>query len=326
MNKYRLHEIETLLELYSADPFVFRPTDLYRLDQTFREHLESYNIYLLGTRPRISIHLPSLGLDLSGQIVEGVFNVHLEDEIVQVPFTYEHKLELPITALGGHEYPYDNLRLILNNEIAVQLGIHEIILLSSTHIQPYSDIKIEYIGRSIGEKNRSDAIERLIGKTGKRGHGDLQRILTDLGCRPDKEVYILLYDFGYHRMVAFGGGLGPEPVIPYGDVPNRMDDMINSTLPRRNKIDLIEASLIRYFQPKYNEKYKEAFPKANHTILNNLFKNDVTSLAVSLSTNEHGIRVFSDKISPCDSHLAMYSIVKDKNRASFLDLSEIVLR
>lgn len=321
MKKYRLHEIEALLELFSSDPFVFRPAELYKIDGQLRRELENYNIYAVGIRPRISIIPDSITFNQSKQYIEGEFSVNLGLEIKKIPFKYENKFDTPITELGELEYPYDHLRFILNGQLPIQVRINDVIRFSKAKLLPYSDLKIEYVGQSYGDEGSSDAIDRLIGKTGKQGHGSLQKVLADINAsNPECEAYILLYSFSFYKKVTVAGS-GPEPIIPFEDVPDRFEELLDATVPRKNRIDLIEASLIRYFKPKYNDIYKRTFPKVTHDILKELFKFDITGLATSLSTNEHNIRVYSDNSSPSNEHLSMYSIVKDKDRASFLDLS-----
>lgn len=79
--------------------------------------------------------------------------------------------------------------------------------------------------------------------------------------------------------------------------------------------------MIRYFAPQYNDKYKKTFPAQTHKILERMHELDVTGLAISLSTQEHKVRLFSQTVPPSDAHLALYPISKDENRITFLDLA-----
>jgi hypothetical protein len=79
--------------------------------------------------------------------------------------------------------------------------------------------------------------------------------------------------------------------------------------------------LIRYFSPYYNDHYKKTFPAKMHRILECLHELDVTGLAVSLSTQEHRVRLSSETVAPSDAHIAVYSITRQKNRVSFLDIA-----
>ena len=321
MGKYRLHEIEALLELFSTDPFVFRPAALYEIDGTLRTTLENYNIYLVGTRPRISIHPHNLELDINTQTISGFFSVNMGFEIHKIPFKYKNNFNLPITEIEPSIYPYDHLHFFLNNDFAARMRVHDLIRFSQVKLFPYSSLKVQYVGQSYGELGNSDAIDRLIGKTGKQGHGSLQKVLADINAQnPECEVYILLYSFEFYKKVTIGGA-GPDPLIPFENAPDRLDKFINVTIPRSNRIDLVEAALIRYFQPTYNDIYKKTFPKATHDILDKLFTLDITGLSTSISTNEHNMMIYSDKISPSDEHLALFPILREEDRAGFLDLA-----
>ncbi|MHB1677890.1 MAG: hypothetical protein ACYCSS_10205 [Sulfuriferula sp.] len=318
--KVRKHEIEGLLELYSTDPFVFRPAELYSIDGELREQLRNYNIYMVARRPRISIKPKSVTLNASAQTIDGIFSVNLGFEIKEIPFSYFNFFSALITDLGKLEYPYDHLRFVVANRTPVQIRIHDVIRFSKTSLQPYSDLFVEYVGQSFGEDGDSDAIARLIGKTGKQGHGSLQKVLADINAsNPESEVYLLLYSYTlYKKFMIAGGYLVPE--ISLDDAPNRFDKLLDARVSREERVDLIEAALIKYFQPKYNDTYKKTFPQKTHEILNVLFDLDITGLSTSLSTNEHNIRIYSKFVAPSNQHCARYPIVQKSQRASFFDV------
>lgn len=323
MEKYRLHEIEAVLDLYSSEPYIFRPAELYKIDGDgdLRKELERYNIYMVARRPRISIDPNSLNLDTINQTVEGTYVINFGVEVKQKKFVYKNPLDNRMTALGEPAYPYDHIRVVLDYNFHAQIKIQDLIRDSKPSMSPYSDLFVEYVGQSFGDEGDSDALSRLIGKTGKQGHGSLQKVLADINANnPESEAYVLLYSYGYYRKLILGGA-GPEPLHELGDNPTRLNELLDAVVPRSNRIDLIEASLIRYFQPKYNDIYKRTFPKKNHEILSELFKLDITGLSVSLATEWHNTRVSSEKIEPSCEHLAIYPIVDDEQRMSFFDLA-----
>ena len=319
--KVRKHEIEGLLELYSTDPFVFRPAELYSIDGELREQLRNYNIYVVARRPRISINPKSVTLNNSAQTIDGVFSVNLGFEIKEVPFSYPNLFSAPITGLGELEYPYDHLRFVVANRMPVQIRIHDVIRFSETSLQPHSDLFVEYVGQSFGEDGDSDAVARLIGKTGKQGHGSLQKVLADINAsNPESEVYLLLYSYTFYKKFMIAGGcLMPE--ISLDEAPDRFDRLLDARVSREERIDLIEAALIKHFQPKYNDTYKKTFPQKSHEILNVLFDLDITGLSTSLSTEEHNIRIYSKVVEPSNQHCARYPIVQESQRASFFDVA-----
>jgi len=319
--KARKHEIEGLLELFSTDPFVFRPAELYSIDGELRDQLHRYNIYLVARRPRISINPKSLTLNTSNQTIDGVFSVNLGLEIKEIPFSYPNLFSAPITGLGELDYPYDHLRFVVANRVPIQIRAHDVIRFSKTQLQPYSDLLVEYVGQSFGNEGDSDAVMRLIGKTGKQGHGSLQKVLADINAsNPESEVHLLLYSYEFYKKFTIAGGsLLPE--ISLDNAPDRFEKLLGARVSREDRINLVEAALIRYFQPTYNDKYKKTFPQTTHEILNVLFDLDITGLSASLSTEEHNIRVFSKSVQPSDQHCTRYPIVQEEQRASFFDVA-----
>lgn len=321
MDKVRLHEIEGLLELVSTDPWIFRPSELYEIEGPLREELKMYNIYLIARRKRIVFDPESLKIEGAGSKIVGAFLVSDKDEKKVVPFEFPNPTNLPITSLGKTEFPHIHLRFIAGDMVPVQLRMHDVIRFCKADFEGATDLRVEYIGQSFGDEGSSDALQRLIGKTGKQGHGSFQKVLADLSDRyPDNESHVLLYSYADYKNYMFMGGVMPaENDFESGE--DRLDQLMNAQYTRENRIDLVEAGLIRYFQPVYNDIYKKTFPRESHAMLQSLFEADVTGLAISLSTLEHSINVYSEHVPPSAMHCAQFPIVDDATRASFLDLA-----
>lgn len=321
MTKTRLHEVEGLLELISTDPWVFRPSELYDISGELRDILKCYNIYLIARRNRITLDPSSLRIENNGEKICGLFQCHQENSVFKVPFEFQNPVNLPITALGDTDYPHIYLRFIAGEKLPIQIRLHDVIRFSKSELGALTDLKVEYIGQSFGDEGSSDALQRLIGKTGKQGHGSFQKVLADLSDRyPDNESHVLFYSYQQYKNLTFMGGKIPA-VHDFDHEEGRLDLLMGAKYTRENRIDLVEAGLIRYFQPNYNEIYKKTFPQESHSMLQSLFDADVTGLAISLSTMEHKVKVFSDHVKPSSMHCAQFSIVDDAARASFLDLA-----
>jgi len=316
-----MHAIEGLLELISTDPWVFKPAELYKIDGPLREQLTRYNLYLVARRQRLSIDQSSLAISDSQEEISGNFVVHIQDEKKYIPFTYPCPIEGKVTQIGLAEYPHSYLRFIVNDVHPVQIRLHDILRFSVHKLGKYADLKIEYVGQSFGTDGSSDAMQRLIGKTGKQGHGCLQKVLADINEKyPDQEAHILLYSYEEYKNYIHAGG-AVQPTYDFDHDENRFENLMTAKYSRDNRIDLAEATLIRYFEPIYNDTYKKTFPKKTHDMLQSLFEYDVTGLAVSISTLEHNLRIYSDKVSASNMHCPQFSILKDSERASFLDLT-----
>ncbi|HEY0503849.1 MAG TPA: hypothetical protein VGD42_10185 [Lysobacter sp.] len=319
--KQRLHAVEGMVELISTDPWIFKPSELYKIDGELRDELRNFNIYLVARRPRMSIDPASLSIR-DGKEVSGAFIAQDKGDRISFGFVFRNPFDQAITEVGTSGFPHSSLRFTCGSA-PFEMRLHDVVRFSEVESKNRLDMKIEYVGQSFGDEGDSDAIQRLIGKTGKQGHGSLQRILADITDDfPDSEAHVLLYSYGQYKNFMFMGG-GSLPVFDFDADEGRLDRLMNAAYSRENRIDLAEAALIKYFQPKYNETYKKNFPDATHKMLESLFSLDVTGLAVTLSTMEHGVRTYSDHASPRELHCARYSIVTDKDRASFLDLANV---
>lgn len=324
MHKYRLHELEGALELFSSDPFVFRPSELYKVEGSLRKELERYNLYIVARRPRLSLIPSSLVLDAGKNTVSGVIEAQLGEQKEHFPFKAVFTTPFQIERLDDHQFPFDFLRLWATNGYPIQVRLHDVLRFCEQDYAPVTDMYVEYVGQAFGEEGERDVVDRLIGNTGKAGHGSLQQVLAEVNAsHPDQEVHLLLYSFEFHKRIVIGGGFfgTPEPKYSIDDAPERFEQFFESKVKRHVRIDLAEAALIRYFAPQYNVKYKKTFPAQTHKILDRLHELDVTGLAVSLSTQEHRVRLFSTAVAPSDTHIAIYPITQDENRISFFDIA-----
>lgn len=317
--KKHLHSIEGLLELFSAEPWVFQPAELYKVREDFPFDLSNHNIYIIAHRNRITINPNSLKIENKGESVSGEFIVHNRENKSTYSFLTFPLVGKKIVDISDTIYPHISIRLKIDDGQSVQIRIQDIILCSEHNLAKLVNLKVDYIGQSYGNEGNSDAMTRLIGKTGKQGHGSLQKVLADLSTNhPDKEVHVLLYSYEFYKNFIRNSLIKTVDDFKFNET--RFDKLISAKYERSNRIDLVEAGLIRYFEPEYNEIYKKSFPQKTHEMLQSLFDYDVTGLAISLSTEDHKLSLYSDKVEENSMHCPSYSIVKDSERASFLDL------
>jgi hypothetical protein len=319
MVKYRLHEIEGALELYSSEPQVFKPAELYTISGDLRKELEKYNVYIVARRPRLSFVPSSLQIQADGRTVSGIVQAQVGME--QHSFKFSTNFPFNVIGIEDGEYPYDKLWL-RTGPAGVIMRLFDVVRFSTLPLPAHTDLFVEYVGQAFGGDGHRDALDRLIGDTGKDGHGSLQKVLADVNhSRPDQEVHVLLFSYAYQKRFVVGGALFGNPKIPMDEAPDRLEQFMEGEVSRATRIDLVEASLIRYFRPAYNDKYKKTFPASSHVILNRMREMDVTGLAVSAFTTENAVRLYSEQVQPSDQHFALYPIVGDEQRASFFDLS-----
>ena len=131
---------------------------------------------------------------------------------------------------------------------------------------------ILYIGQSYGHYGERTAAERL------SNHKTLQKILSDIICSgKDEEVICLLTDFEMDVMLT----------IPPNDISKESKQKINDYLEsssdwkKKQCIDIVEAGLINFFKPKYNEIYKDSiYRNASESKFKYLFDHHVDKIAI----------------------------------------------
>jgi hypothetical protein len=329
MHKYRLHELEGALELYSSDPLIFRPIELYQITSDLRKVLERYNLYVVARRPRMSLDPAGLSITQNGCVVSGVIEAQVETRIIPMKFHMNLPAHLTAAKLIAPIYPFDYLCYFSVAGELIKMRLHDVMRFSSVPKSSLTDMHVEYVGQAFGDDGERDVVDRLIGNTGKVGHGSLQRVLAEVNAsHPDQEVHLLLYSFEFHKKLTIAGGINgqPEPRHSFYAAPSRFEQFFESEIKRNVRIDLAEAALIRYFAPEHNDKYKKTFPAESHKILKRLVELDITGLCISLSTEENNIRTTSRKIKPSDAHFMAYPISTDQHRQTFFDIANLDTR
>jgi hypothetical protein len=309
----RKYLTEFALNIYSAEPSMVSPANLDNLvyeSEEAKAQVKNSNIYLILKRPRIAFVPGSLGI--KDREVIGELTVQLEDKTPTFPFRIQGKLPDEIASVTTLKYPYTKLTLqYANGESAMTYPFSYLMRNLSADLNGLDYQEVVYVGQAFGTAGERSAIERL------SSHSTLQKILADITANePHMEVLLALYSFGFHRF--FLSMDGTVPVQIDGDADRQhYQQALQSQFKRAMRISLVEAALIRYFEPKYNKIYKTGFPHQRHKILKKLYEFDFAGLVVEASVEDHGMRLYSSKQKPNFHHIAKFDL-HDKNvRKSF---------
>lgn len=176
------------------------------------------------------------------------------------------------------------------------------------------DLDVVYVGQSLDEG----------GVLGRRlaNHSTLQRILADTQKRsPHLEVWVVIMQFiGYNTM----GALGPWSIsVNEADSFAHLENVHTTKLGLGEVTALVEAALIRYFQPAYNKTFKYHFPKMLHTSYQSVYQLDFNSVGFEFETYDPiGVRLKSDFVEPNFVHTALFSLEPGDERRRFFDFWE----
>lgn len=174
----------------------------------------------------------------------------------------------------------------------------------------FRQLKVLYVGQSFAGGKRS-AFVRL------RSHSTLQKILAEAAYqRPDSEIMVLAVEYLPYRILTIFDGRNVDVESGQAD-EDRFFQVHNKKIKQSQQISLIEAALIKYFQPEYNKTYKKKFPSREMKILAECYELDFSSLVVELNTDAINFLAYSDAAAPNTHHTVNVKLDNVDERKSF---------
>jgi hypothetical protein len=216
------------------------------------------------------------------------------------------------------DYPHTKLFLKKNGETIFTIPAHILSMICS-YVEDISirNLEVVYVGMSYADGKRS-AKDRLL------SHSTLQQVLADLNSDAlDMEALIIMAQFAPPQtIITFDGS---DKKLKLEDDRDVIADLQKQQayITKDLQFALIEAGLIRYFQPPYNDKYKERYPHHTHKILKELYEIDFGALTVEINTEQINGRLFSNSCKPGYHHIASVDLHDPVTRRSFFNLMNV---
>ena len=173
--------------------------------------------------------------------------------------------------------------------------------------------------KSTGIKKTKNALDRA------KEHTTIQKILADHNIKhPDRSLLVGLFNFGNVKKYAFIDGMDQTKIFGVEDL-NRLKNTHQFFLPLDIKTAIIEAALIRYFEPKYNEKLKKNLPAKNSKTLSECYKYDFSAIVVKLWTSDEkdpclNYYLYSDKVSKSAKHNISIELIDSEIQKGFFSI------
>ncbi|MEU8340047.1 hypothetical protein [Micromonospora tulbaghiae] len=237
------------------------------------------NLYIVTRRPRMSIDPGSVGF-YAGQMT-GILRIQRGGQFEEVPFS------IPTRKLGSgpfrfeSEWPFEEYRILsAKGEVAggvVALAAVEFGMILARRV-PH---EVLYVGQAFGKAGERTAFDRL------KSHSTLQRIYAE--NTPDNEIWLHLCRVSdINLLMEF------NPQIPSREPDEEDDEHRNRVLRRihsngfaeKEAVSIGEAGLIRYFQPEYNEKFRDNYPDPKHVHIGTCYDLDLATIVVELQGQE----------------------------------------
>lgn len=290
-------DVEHALSMYSQS-FVAVPAFAIYEDEMLKpmaEQIRKCHIYLVGILPKVEIADMKLQSDHLVMGFEVVGNRHELSIPVPSGVTLSGSVETgPIlTDTAGRSFAPDEQKLIA--KLRSKLGIFK--------------FEILYIGQAFGEDGSRSALDRL------KKHETLQKIAIQ-GTPPGYALNILMLQIvPDNRMIMSFNPFAKDQNDSDQRIKNGLDKLFDTNEAERTT--LYEASLIRYFQPRFNKEFKNSFPSTNMKVLKDCYEKDVAAIIAEINDAEIPYQLFSETVPPKPYHTAQFNLHTAEDRKFF---------
>ncbi|PTA48638.1 hypothetical protein C9I43_16280 [Shewanella morhuae] len=276
------------------------------------EQLAKCNIYIIAMRP--TPYFDPSTLKHENNIFSGTlcYKVDGEERRVEVN-NYYWKIDKGATIECS--YPHREVIYRLSNGTVGEYYLPATILACQYDHEDntLNDYEVLYVGQAIGNKANRSAFDRL------KSHSTFQKILALTAQEyPDNEIVVFMYEFENGQVFSSMDGMAKDANNTQEN-ERRLFNAVSNPPNKKQKIGLIEAGLIRYFEPKYNEIFKTKFPSSKHKVLQSCRDLDATGLIVELDSSDLRCRLFSPSVVAKEHHIANFDLVSQEKRMSFFN-------
>lgn len=269
------------------------------------------HIYLVVARP--AVHFDPSDFTFADGVISGSL-VYRNDDGAQ-----RHQFSSPFPLMDGairlelSPYPYNEIRTYDPEGRIVRWMPANAVSVYQTQLSyehAFRKLKVLYVGQSYAG-GHSTAFDRL------RKHDTLQKILATTAYEsPSSEILVLTVEYLPPRIITMMNGMDKSLIRSERD-EKRFNKALDADFSKKLQISLVEAALIRYFQPKYNTVYKKKFPSRDMKVLRECYQYDFSSLTVEFDTSELQLVTYSDGVAPSDHHIANFMLTDDAARTQF---------
>lgn len=275
---------------------------------------DTNNIYFILSRSKVTIDPDSFRMN-GGEAYFNLDTWQKEDRarfeaVLQFPhFKGEVSLQT--------KYPFTKFSLIDSEGNSITSRPTHLIDKIEEGLEPIKallDYEVIYIGQAYGKDGNRSAVDRLV------NHETLQEVLVDcIDNYPDREVFILLASFNYKDILMS---------LPYENYGNNFNEELEKTyfenkgfkISPKQRLNVTEGMLIKYFSPYYNEKFKDIFPSKAHTSYSELYDLNIKAIGLELCMDNIIYNLYSSKAESTNYHMAKFVLQEEGNRFNIFEI------
>lgn len=287
-------DIEHALSLYASSFVVMPASGIYEEEvvRRFKPNLQSCHIYLIGEVEKVDL------IDVRQSERSVITTCSVAGKPLDLSWPMPSGSKLIEGEEGWAIQTADGDRLFPAEEAIMQRLNYERNALT---------FDVLYIGQAYGDDGSRNALDRLL------QHGTLQKIAVQGGTSGRRLNLLMLEIVSGNRMIT---NINPRATESRSDRISRGLDKLFGT-NEAERVALYEASLIRYFQPKYNIKFKDSFPSTNMKVLADCYDKDFAGLVSEICIDELPFKLCSQVVPPSQYHIAKFDLHEDEARRFF---------
>ena len=264
-----------------------------------RSYSKSFHVYMIGYLPVVE----TISVSIAGVYV--VINVLVSGEPLLLRFPCP--LGTQAEWIVGKTYLRHRGKILPRpDEVAIHRAVSE------QHDK--FNFEVLYVGQSFGEDGDRDAIDRLL------KHETLQKISLTRKQPGAKLAVLLLSLPEQHSSITTFNPRAIKRNFDESRIALGVEKMREAT--EKERITLFEASLIRYFRPEFNDRFRDSFPSTKNKVLKACYDKDILALLAEISFSEMPFKFFSKHVKPERYVIARHDLHDDiQRRWYFFDQS-----
>jgi hypothetical protein len=280
-------------------------------------YFDEYNpchLYFICKRPRLTIDPEKF--EVTKEFIKLTFNIQRKNKFETKEYKFDNTFSRDDIKIKS-EYPNNIFQLYTDEETLVDAKVAP--FLQSLIKDKYLDLEVLYIGQSYGVNGARTAPDRL------KSHSTLQGIYAEaIINNPDSEIYLALASFNQINIMMMDGRTKFTEEELNEDTTRRkqVSDKLNwEGISEQQKINFTEASLIKYFQPRYNKIYKDSFPNPAHKTYSECYELDINAVCIELQTYEMiNCCFYSDSVKSAPWHMEKFLLNSEEDRKSMFEI------
>ena len=180
--------------------------------------------------------------------------------------------------------------------------------------------EILYIGKAYGQNGERTSLTRL------KSHSTLQRILAEhFDNSSFEEIKIIALEFEKDTTFLNIQGFlnGDTPQIDIEKSFKHIEDIKKKGVSELQKVNMIEAAMIKWFEPEYNDQLKNDFSNKELKSISEAYDLDLNNLLFSITTFNNGFKLYSKKREASMFHIGHIPLQShDKRKDIFYFLND----